>query len=143
MENAKQVIVMRTDLNMRKGKMVSQGSHASLGGVLKLMINGYEVDDSLEEGKLGYISTKKLRIPIGGYLDSWLNGIFTKITVGVNSLEELEKLYNEAEKAGIPCCKITDSGKTEFGGVPTVTCISIGPHWSSEIDKITSELKLL
>jgi PTH2 family peptidyl-tRNA hydrolase len=143
MGNAKQVIVMRTDLNMRKGKMVSQGCHASLGGVLKLMINGYEVDDSLKEGTLGYISTKKLRIPIGGYLDSWLNGIFTKITVGVNSLEELDMLYNKALEANIPCCKITDSGKTEFGGVPTVTCISIGPYWSEEIDLITSELKLL
>lgn len=28
--DAKQVIVMRKDLNMRKGKMIAQGAHASL-----------------------------------------------------------------------------------------------------------------
>lgn len=27
----KQTIVLRTDLNMRKGKMVAQGAHASMG----------------------------------------------------------------------------------------------------------------
>lgn len=30
MGKTKQVIVMRTDLNMRKGKMIAQGSHASI-----------------------------------------------------------------------------------------------------------------
>ena len=32
----KQVIVIRKDLNMRKGKMVAQGAHASLRAILKL-----------------------------------------------------------------------------------------------------------
>lgn len=30
----KQVIVMRKDLNMRKGKMIAQGSHASMAVIL-------------------------------------------------------------------------------------------------------------
>ena len=30
----KQVIVLRKDLNMRKGKMVAQGAHASMGAIL-------------------------------------------------------------------------------------------------------------
>lgn len=36
MEKVKQVIVMRKDLNMCKGKMISQGSHASLKVFLDL-----------------------------------------------------------------------------------------------------------
>jgi len=31
----KQVIVLRKDLGMRKGKMVDQGAHASLGAILR------------------------------------------------------------------------------------------------------------
>lgn len=31
----KQIIAMRTDLNMRKGKMIAQGAHASMGAVLR------------------------------------------------------------------------------------------------------------
>lgn len=141
MEDVKQVIVMRTDLNCRKGKMVSQGAHASLGAVLRLM----NVTMAMRHvnGKEEVVMIRELIIPNNSYLDSWLNGIFTKITVGVNSLEELEKLYSQAQEAGLPCVKITDAGKTEFNGVPTITCIAIGPYWSSEIDKITGELKLL
>ena len=126
---SKQVIVMRKDLGMRKGKMISQGAHASLGSVLKLMKKSdYKYELEFEKGS---------------YLDQWLNGIFTKITVGVNSLDELMELYNKALEMDIPTILITDAGKTEFNGVPTVTCIAIGPYFSEEIDKITSHLKLL
>jgi PTH2 family peptidyl-tRNA hydrolase len=38
---------------------------------------------------------------------------------------------------------IIDSGKTEFGGVPTKTCLAIGPDYSEKIDKVTGNLKLL
>ncbi len=126
---SKQVIVMRKDLNMRRGKQISQGAHASLGAVLKLM----------KKSKYKY----ELEFEKNSYLDQWLNGIFTKITVGVNSEEELLKLYDKALKMNIPTILITDAGKTEFKGIPTITCIAIGPYFSEEIDKITSNLKLL
>lgn len=142
MREAKQVIVMRKDLNMRKGKMISQGCHASLGALLSLMechtiFRNPECDNSKN------VMVKTLNIEEFGYLDHWLNGIFTKITVSVDSLEELETLYLQAKEAGIPTVKITDAGLTEFGGVPTVTCIAVGPHWSDEINLITGHLKLL
>ena len=75
-------------------------------------------------------------------LDSWLNGIFTKICLSVDSEEELLKIYNSIPTE-IPSVLITDSGLTEFNGVPTNTCIGIGPWDSDEIDKITGHLKLL
>ena len=76
-------------------------------------------------------------------LNDWLNGIFTKITVGVDSLAELEELYEAAALEGWPCAIIEDAGLTEFGGVPTVTAVAIGPYKSEEIDKLTGHLKLL
>lgn len=39
--NIKQAIILRTDLNMRKGKMVAQGSHASQ----KYMLDKAEIRD--------------------------------------------------------------------------------------------------
>jgi len=129
---SKQVIVMRKDLKMRRGKEISQGSHGSLGGVLNLMTK------SENNGKFKY----ELEFEKGSFLDEWLNGIFTKITCVVNSEEELIELYNKTLDMEIPVILITDAGRTEFNGVPTKTCICIGPYYSEEIDKITSHLKL-
>jgi PTH2 family peptidyl-tRNA hydrolase len=38
---------------------------------------------------------------------------------------------------------IIDSGLTEFGGVPTKTCVAIGPDIDAKIDVLTKHLKLL
>lgn len=121
---AKQVIVMRKDLGMRKGKMVAQGAHASLGAVL-------------------YIQSGPTGFGWRGPLDSWLEGTFTKICVGVNSETELMQVYKAAIQANLPVKLIIDAGHTEFHGVPTRTCLAIGPAWADDIDKITGELTLL
>ena len=116
----KQVIVLRKDLGMRKGKMVAQGAHASLGAIL-------------QDGKL-----KKHKD-----IDAWLEGRFTKICVSVDSEEELLEIYQAARQAKIVCSLITDAGLTEFDGVPTKTAVAVGPGIPSEVDKITGDLKLL
>ncbi len=126
MKIAKQVIVMRKDLNMRKGKMVAQGAHASLGAVF-LLQNEYQ------DGKLDR------QTPFW----HWVNGTFTKICVSVNSDIELLDIYNAAMDDGLPVKLITDAGHTEFHGVPTRTCLAIGPAWSEDIDKVTGHLVLL
>ena len=114
----KQVIVMRTDLNMRRGKSVSQGAHGSVMGVLALPSNDK-------------------------YRRKWLKDGMTKITVKCPSLEELIALQLEAEKLNIPVVKVTDAGLTEFNGVPTDTCIVLGPYLADEINRVTGDLKLL
>ena len=43
----KQVIVLRKDLNMRKGKMVVQGSHASMKVFFDMIINKSVEKDSI------------------------------------------------------------------------------------------------
>jgi len=134
MKNIKQVIVMRKDLGMRKGKMIAQGSHASLGSLLKFFNKSKD-----SEGNITY----SVQFPPDGILDNWLNGIFTKICLGVNSEEELMEIKRKCDEAEIPNALITDAGLTEFHGVPTKTCLGIGPWESEEIDKITGELSLL
>lgn len=51
-------------------------------------------------------------------------------------------IYSKAKEKDLEVRLITDSGITEFGGVPTRTCLAIGPDWSELIDPITSHLKL-
>jgi len=136
MSETKQVIVMRKDLGMRKGKMISQGAHASTGCILNMMETDYVELQGVPHLK------KTFFIEIGSALDNWLIESFTKITVSVDSEEELLELYEQAQKAELPCILITDSGKTEFKK-PTITCIVIGPGYVEDIDKITKHLKLL
>ncbi len=123
----KQVIVMRKDLNMRKGKMIAQGSHASLGAVL--LIQGAMLRDP--------------DCPWTPAAVTWFNGTFSKICVYVESETELMRINAEAERAGLPVKLITDAGHTEFHGVPTRTCLAIGPCWTEDVDKITGNLRLL
>jgi PTH2 family peptidyl-tRNA hydrolase len=73
----------------------------------------------------------------------WLNGLFTKVVVSCDSEQELLELYEQANSNGLPSSLIVDAGLTEFNGVPTKTCIAIGPAKSEYIDKITEHLKLL
>jgi len=84
-----------------------------------------------------------LRVYNNTPMDEGLNGKFKKVCVSCNSEKELLELYDTAKKLGMPCSLITDAGLTEFGGVPTRTCIAIGSYYSEEIDKVTGDLKLL
>ena len=73
----------------------------------------------------------------------WTNSGFTKICVRVDSEEELLAIHQKALNVNLESHLITDSGRTEFNGVPTNTCIAIGPDYSDTIDQITGHLKLL
>lgn len=139
MKVAKQVIVMRKDLNMRKGKMVAQGAHASLGAWLLIA----EALKEFVQGLYNPDPDDRYSSAIYEAADQWINGTFTKICVSVNSDIELLDLCTEAEAAGLPVKFITDLGQTEFHGVPTRTCLAIGPAWAEDIDKITGGLTLL
>ena len=119
----KQVIVMRTDLNMRKGKMIAQGAHASNAALW-----GYE----LVAGRLPE------------HLHRWMDeSRQMKICCRADSEQQLVDIYHSAIEAGLEAHLITDAGFTEFHGVPTKTCVSIGPDADEKIDKITGHLKLL
>ena len=128
----KQVIVIRKDLNMRKGKMVAQGAHASF---LALTDKGF-----MWWNDIG--STDYYCFPMDNVIETWLACKFTKIVVGVNSEEELHEIYNKAKEAELHCSLVLDAGLTEFKE-PTYTAVAVGPAPIEEIDKITGHLKLL
>ena len=149
--NTKQVIVFRKDLlkgpnAIRKGKFGAQCAHASLGALLTLFsvykqelvrLGTFDVDP----GKIQY--EYNLTFGKDSILDDWLNGKFTKVVVSVDSDEELVALNKALDETYIPHALITDSGLTEFHGVPTNTCLGIGPYEAEEIDKFTGNLPLL
>jgi len=128
--NIKQVIVLRKDLKMRKGKMVAQGAHASMKAIF-------------DRGGVKHPESDVLVIEMTPEMKSWITGIFTKICVSVDSEEELLSIHQQAKEAGLICSLIQDAGLTEFGGVPTYTAVAVGPAESEDIDKITGGLKLL
>lgn len=113
----KQIIIIRKDLNMRKGKMIAQGAHASMKATL----------DNLQHPNVL----------------KWLSGNFTKIAVGVDSYSELMEVVSKAQDANLITSVIEDSGLTEFHNVPTVTAAAVGPATEDELKNITGDLKLL
>ncbi|MBI2558900.1 peptidyl-tRNA hydrolase [Candidatus Woesearchaeota archaeon] len=111
----KQVILVRTDLKMPKGKAHAQVAHASVDSVLK--------------------SDKQI-------VDSWKKEGGKKIVLKVKDEKELLKYKQMAEDSGLKTALIKDAGHTvlEPG---TITCLGIGPDLEEEIDKISGKLKMI
>ena len=117
MADYKQVIVIRKDLGMRAGKMCAQAAHASTKAILENQTHPN--------------------------MKAWLADKFTKIVVRVESEPELFEIYQKAQAAELITSLILDAGLTEFDGVPTYTCIAIGPALDDDLKSITGHLKLL
>ena len=77
----KQVIVIRKDLNMRKGKIAAQSSHASM----KVFLDVCEKGTSSFDNNVGEIN---FYYEYNSAWDEWLNGRFTKVVVSCDSEEE-------------------------------------------------------
>lgn len=127
--DVKQVIVIRRDLRMRRGKEIAQGAHAAMAFLSKA------VQPLLDYG-LG------LDFTLTAAEEKWILGSFKKVTCRVNSEEELREVADRAREAGLHVEEITDSGATEFDGVPTFTCIAIGPDFEDRFAGVTDELEL-
>ena len=117
--NVKQVIVIRKDLKMRRGKEISQGSHASLAWL------SHRLRESNNNPKFSEAEQE------------WLTSAFAKVTLQVESEEDLRQVFQQAKEAGLEAHLIIDSGRTEFDGIPTATAVGIGPDEVSKIDKVT------
>ena len=125
--NIKQVIVMRHDLKMRRGKQIAQGAHASMSFLTRKLHSSKSI--SLDE--------------FSPHAQAWITGAFAKVCVRCNSEEELMAIHDKAIEVGLEVHLITDSGRTEFHGQPTRTCLAIGPDDASKIDLVTGDLELL
>ncbi len=115
MPDYKQVILVRQDLKLSKGKMAAQVSHASVEALLKS-----HKDDST----------------------AWRAQGMKKVVLKVTDEKELLEHKRKAEDAGLVTALITDAGHTHLAP-GTVTCLGIGPDKAEKIDKITGHLKLI
>ncbi|MFT7615596.1 MAG: PTH2 family peptidyl-tRNA hydrolase [Candidatus Woesearchaeota archaeon] len=109
----KQVMVVRADLKLPKGKLAAQVAHASVEAALK--------SDDLQE---------------------WRECGQKKVVLKVADQKELIALFQFAKEAGLPCSLITDAGKTVIAP-GTKTCIGIGPADEEKIDILTQDLKMV
>lgn len=111
----KQVILVRKDLKLSKGKMGAQIGHACVEAVLK--------------------SDKKL-------VSEWRTLGQKKVVLEVQTKDDLYKFLQEAKNNNLTTALIKDAGHTEIKP-GTQTCLAIGPDYENKIDKITKNLKIL
>lgn len=136
MERIKQVILIRKDLKMRRGKEIAQGSHASMQFLVEQIVKQLPGDLPDSESSREFSSS----IQLSSREAHWLIKGMAKICLRVDSEEQLLHFHEKAQNAGIKSSLITDSGRTEFNGQPTITACAIGPDYVSVIDRITGEL---
>ena len=119
MTEIKQVIVVRSDLKMGKGKAAAQVAHAAL--------------DAAESARHKHPDL----------YDSWREQGQAKVVVKTDGGEEaLIDLQKQARSLGLASSLIQDRGLTQLEP-GTTTCLGIGPGPAGEIDKVTGKLKLL
>ena len=118
----------KTGHRVRCGKIAAQISHGSLAFLTR---NGVWTD------RLFTTSPKDSKAA-----KDWMDMSFKKITLKVESEEELLEIFEKAKAAGLETHLVIDNGETEFNG-PTKTVVAIGPHEADKIDPITSHLKPL
>jgi len=111
----KQIILVRQDLKLPKGKLSAQAAHASVEAVLNS-------------------DKQKVR--------EWRAEGMAKIVLKVKDEKELLFYLRQAKEAGLTAALITDAGRTVIAP-GTNTCVSIGPDEEEKIDEITGKLPLL
>ncbi len=123
---SKQVIVVRRDLKMRKGKIAAQAGHACVEATLMALAREgrldevrLSADDSwvyLDEGDRGPTA-----------LSDWFDAGVAKVCVYVDGEEALLDLAERGRELGFLVALIRDAGYTEFHGEPTYTCLAFEP----------------
>lgn len=136
---SKQVIVMRRDLKMRKGKIAAQSGHACVEATLMAIAREGRADQIRDEDGWAYLEhAEDDRSP----LTDWFDAGVAKICVYVDGEEALLDIATQGREAGFAVALIRDAGHTEFHGEPTFTCLAFEPLPAEKIDPITGDLPL-
>ncbi len=117
-EEYKIVVLVRTDLDMGKGKVAAQVGHAS-------------VELALRAQKMDRRS-----------FDAWMSGGQKKAVLKVANKNEMIHYMNKARSNGLYICIITDAGRTQVEP-GSQTCVGIGPAPCNDIDRVTGDLKMM
>ncbi len=118
MAEIKQVIVVRMDVKMGKGKLAAQVAHAAMA------------------------SAEESRGMRRSWYEDWKEQGQAKVVVKGANEAELQELFKKARAMGLPSSLIQDAGHTQLEP-GTTTCLGIGPAPAEQIDKLTGQLKLL
>jgi len=113
----KQIIILRKDLKMSKGKAAAQASHAAVASAIR----------SKTEKRNDF--------------DLWWRTGQKKVVLAAESESELLEIETRLKKTGVVVVKIDDAGRTQLPP-NTTTALGIGPSMNKEVDIITSSLKL-
>lgn len=137
---SKQMLIVRRDLKMRKGKIAAQASHASVEAVLRAIVKENRRAELTTDSE-GYAF---LDAPEGeeSPLTDWFRYGMAKICVYVDSEEALLELDRWAREAGVITALIQDAGLTEFHGEPTYTALAFEPLEAETADALTGGLPL-
>lgn len=105
------------------------------------------IDRPMRWGKkaaqLCHASHYAVRVSASEAIENWISTGEAKIVVGVKTEQELLDLHARLLQAGVVACLVTDSGLTEFNGVPTITALGVGPNTAEILDPFTRHLKLM
>ena len=143
---AKQMIVMRRDLKMRKGKIAAQAGHACVEATLMALVREGRLDQlrvTPEQTWVYLDHDDPSQGPVASTpLSDWFDEGVAKVCVYVDSEEELLDIAVRARELGFACALIRDAGHTEFHGEPTFTCLALEPLSAEQVDPLTGDLPL-
>lgn len=138
---SKQMIVMRRDLKMRKGKIAAQAGHACVEATLMALTREGRLGEVRVTPDQGWIYLEDEGTPATP-LSDWFDAGVAKVCVYVDSEEELLDLAARGRELGFAVALIRDAGHTEFHGEPTYTCLAFEPLAADQIDPLTGDLPL-
>ena len=136
---SKQMIVMRRDLKMRKGKIAAQAGHACVEATLMAIVREGRGDELRATDGWAWIEHGGDDVTA---LTEWFDAGVAKVCVYVDSEEELLDLAARGRAPGSAVALVRDAGHTEFHGEPTYTCLAFEPLPAEKIDPLTGELPL-
>ncbi len=139
---AKQMIVMRRDLKMRKGKIAAQAGHACVEATLLALLRDGKLDELRATPELDWIFVDEPEDAEPTPVVDWFNAGVAKVCVYVDSEEELLDLHRRAKELGFISALIRDAGHTEFHGEPTYTCLALEPLYADQVEPLTGDLPL-
>ncbi len=114
----KQVMAVRTDIAMGKGKLAAQVAHAAVA------------------------ASRDTERKKPNWFKAWWTEGQAKIVVKVSGESQLHDLRRKAEELGLPTALVVDRGLTQIAP-DTATCLGIGPGPTELVDRVTGDLKLL
>ena len=138
---SKQMIVMRRDLKMRKGKIAAQAGHACVEAVLMALAREGRLGEVRVTPDQSWIYLEDEGAPAAP-LSDWFDAGVAKVCVYVDSEEELLDLAVRGRELGFAVALVRDAGHTEFHGEPTYTCLAFEPLAAEQIDPLTGDLPL-